>query len=312
MELNAAIFDEFLRITGRDISRYFVNALNFFNSDYNTIVKYYSGALDNISSTPFSNFDALEEENKQVFAVFQQNSRQFNNLKWWLLVEQMEEIDNRLKTLRNINKWSRSSLTKVGYDPNIQAEYVLKQNQTIENVSKDLMQSDKPNDDWADIAIQNVLEEEDYTTEGGNDLKLRFNRGVRNLRINCVVDVINDKSIYGKDLNRRIQFDSDENDLEVLGYDDTIRQAVEILSNLRKNDNPDNPNAGLQSTLVAGSNRAMFNAPVIIRQFNQTFAGDDTLKNFNINGLGLDQDNLTIDYVVQTRLDETFSDQIIF
>jgi hypothetical protein len=306
MKLDSTIFEEFQKITGKDISKYFSDALAFFSQDYNDIVNYYSGNVDKITSVSFNNFDALERSNKDIMETFAQHSRQFNNIKWWYLIEQIEDIDTRLKTLRHINKWSRSSLTKVGYDPSIQVDFVLKQNQTIENVARDLLQSANPNDDWTDIAIKNNLEEEDYSKEGGNNLQVKMQRVNIGTKINSVVDVIIGKSIYGKDLNKKLQFDSVTNDLKVLGHDDTIVQAVNILSNLKKNDNPDNPNAGLQSTLVAGTNRAMFNFPAIIRQLNETFAGDDTLKNFKVNSLLLEQDNMIMEFSVQSRLDETF------
>lgn len=307
MQLDKTIFSEFQRITGKDIEQYFSEALSFLNNDYSVIVNYFSGNSDNITSLPFARLDSLERQNQDIFESFQLHSRQFNNLKWWLLIEHIEEIDNRLKTLRHINKWARSSLTKVAYDPSIQVEHVLGQNETIENVAHDLLGSTNPNDDWAAIAIKNDLQEEDYTPEGGQSIKLKLQRTNRGLKINAVVDVISGKSIYGKDVRKRLQFDSVANDLVILGYNDTILQAVGILANLKKNDNPDNPNAGLQSTLVVGSNRAMFNFPVIIRQMNETFAGDDTLKNFNINGISADQDNLKIEYSVHSRLDEVFT-----
>jgi hypothetical protein len=307
-QLNSEIIEEFKKITGKDIFLYFNNATVFFSGDYNTIVDYYSGNLDSISSIPFSNFELLDRQNKEIFEIFKEHSRQFNNLKWWLLIEQIEEIDNRLKTLRKINKWARSSLTNVAYDPSIQREYVLKQNQTLENIASNIVGSTNPNDDWVNIAVSNRIEEEDYTNDGGNNIKISFQRSNRNFTVNSVVDVISGKSIYGKDLYRKIQFDEDAEDLKVLNYDETILQAVNILSNLRKNDNPDNPNDGLQSTLVAGSNKAVFNFPIIVRQMSQTFAKDDTLKNFTINDIKIDQDNLFLTYSVQTRLDETIQD----
>jgi hypothetical protein len=107
----------------------------------------------------------------------------FNNLKWFLLIEQIEEIDNRLKTLDNINKWARSSLTKVAYDPSYQLDYILGQNQTLENVAQQVTGSNDPQDDWNDIAINNTLKEEDYTNEGGNDLKISFKRSNRNFNV---------------------------------------------------------------------------------------------------------------------------------
>jgi hypothetical protein len=181
----------------------------------------------------------------------------------------------------------------------------------LEQVSGNVAGSLNPNDEWADLAIKNRLEEEDYSNDGGTDLKITFNRGNAGLKVNAVVDVIQGKSIYGKDVYRKIQWVKDNGflNLKVLSYDDTIMQAIDILANLKKNDNPDNPNNGLQSNIVVGSNRALFNFPVIIRQMSQTFANDDTLKNFKINNLSRDQDNMVMDYAVQTRLDEVVTDK---
>ena len=307
MKLDSAILDEFKKITGKDINAYFTSAINFFTNDYNTIVNYYSGQTDSITSTPFTNFDNLILENKNVFETFKNHSKQFNNLKWFLLIEQIEEIDNRLKTLAKINKWSRSSLTKVGYNPSVTIDYTLQQNQTLENLSASTG-SDNPQDDWEDIAISNRLEEEDYSMDGGTNITLSFKKTKGNFVINSVVDVITGKSIYGKDLDKAIQFADD--DLKVLSYDNTILQAAGILANLRKNDNPDNPNAGLQSNVVAGSNRNVFNFPVIIRQMTQTFAGDDTLKNFTVDNISLDQDNFSCSYQVATRLGEVIANGV--
>lgn len=304
MKLNSGVLDEYKQITGRDITMYFNNAVEFFNGDYQSIVSYYSGRSSSISSVPFKNFEFLEGQNRDVFETWHKHSHRFNNTKWWLVIEQIEEIDNRLKTLRKINKWARSSLTKVAYNPSFQLDYVLSQNETLENVASSVVGSDHPNDDWVNIAIDNRLEEEDYSAEGGNNLQLKFNRINGSFRINAVVDVIRGESVYGKDIDRRFGFDSENNDLKVLGYKDTVLQAVTILYNLKRNDNPDNPNAGLQTNLIVGQSRALFNFPIIIRQKTQTFANDDTLKNLKITNLKIDQDNLSTDFSVETRLGE--------
>jgi hypothetical protein len=311
MQLDPNILSEFKQITGKDIAGYFINAMRFFNGDYSTIVNYYSGITSTISSKPFANFDTLKQQNKDVLETFKEHSRQFNNLKWFLLIEQIEEVDNRLQTLSKINKWARSSLTKVAYDPSFQVEYVMKQNQTLENVASNIEGSQNPNDDWVDIALQNRLSEEDYTPEGGTNVNLSFKRLNVNFNINAVVDVISGKSVYGKDINRQLQFDGDNNDLKVLGYDDTILQAADILANLRKGDNPDNPDHGLQANVIAGGNKAIFNFPVITRQMSASFSNDDTLKNFTINNLSIDQDNLACDYTVATRIGEVIQNGVL-
>lgn len=310
MDIDKSVLDEFSKITGKDIAGYFSAANEFFRGDYNTIANYYSGTLKSISSRPFANFDKIKELNKDVLESFKEHSRQFNNLKWWLLIEQIEEIDNRLATLSKIYKWARSSATKVAYDPSFQLDYVLKQNQTLESVAAKMEGSDNENDDWVNIAIKNDIEEEDYTVNGGTSLQLSFNNEVSGFKINSVVDTIKGKSIYGKDLYKKIQWIKDNGylNLKVLNYDETIKQAVTILTTLKKNDNPDNPNNGLQNGLVAGTNRSLFNFPVIVRQMSQTFANDDTLKNFKINNLSRDQDNMNMSFTIMTRLNEVIAE----
>lgn len=308
MELTREILAEFKQLTGKEIESFLSRALNFFNTDYNMIVQYYSGRLQSINSLPFANFENLVNETKVFFEIFRSNAGRMNNLKWWLLLEQIEEIDSRLKTLRKINKWSRSSIATVGYQSSTMVDYTLKEGQTLERVSQDIMQSANPNDDWVDIAVNNRIEEENYSIEGGTPMKLAFTKTNRNFNVNAVVDIINGKSIYGKDIYRRIQFDINTNDLTYLSYDDTIVQAVDILIKLRKNDNPGNPSRGLQTAVAVGGNRALLNFPIIIRQLNEVFAGDDTLKNFKVINITIDQDNLVCDYTVQTRLDETIID----
>jgi hypothetical protein len=263
-----------------------------------------------ITSAPFTAFESLKKDCGDLFEAFQAHSRQFNNAKWWLLLEQLENIDSRLKTLNNINKWSRSSLTKVAYDPSVIVQYSMKQNQNLEKIASDVLKSSNT-EEWADIAIDNYLTEEDYSSEGGVSLNLKLSKANRGLQINSVVAVIQGKSVYGKDLSQKLQFDGDQNDLRVLGYDDTILQSIKILSLLKKNDNPDFPNEGLQSAVVVGSNRGTLNFPIIVRQMAEVFKTDDTLKNFNITSLSVQDDNLAIDYKVQTRLNETYEDQTI-
>ena len=194
------IFEEFQTITGYDLQSYFQNALQFFNTDYVTIVNFYSGYTSSISSQPFQNLQNLQQQNDQVFAIWKDCSSQFNNLKWFLLLEQIEEIDSRLATTENINKWARSSLSNVSYDPSFTLDYILAQNQTIENVAQTVTGSDTPEDDWMQIALDNVLTEESYTNSGGNDLKISFQKSNRNFQISSVVDVIKGKSIYGQRL----------------------------------------------------------------------------------------------------------------
>lgn len=308
MRFSTDILEEFESLTGKNIKKLFQDSLNFFSYDYQIIVDYYSGRSSKIDSQPFTNLEQLQLQKSNIFEAYHSHSRMMKDSRWWDLLEFVEEIDNRLETLKNINRWSRSSITSTGYSPNIQIEHTLTQNETLENVAKNILGLSNPQDSWVDIALSNNLEEEDYDTQGGNDLLLETNRTVNlGIQVNSVVDYISGKSIYGKDIYRKIQFVSDDDgndDLQVLGYDETVVQSVDILANLKKNDNPDFPTLGLQSSVTIGGNRAMLNFPVIVRQLTETFSSDDTLKDFQVDLLSLEQDNLSIDYQVKTRLNE--------
>lgn len=311
MQLTGEILDEFKQITSKDIKSFFQRALAFLNDGYNTITAYYSGKSNTISSEPFAIFNSLKSDRNIMFVAFQDHAKQLDNVKWWLVLEQLESIDSRLNTLDNINRWARSSATNVGYDPAINVSYTIKSNQTLERVSQDILKDNNPIDDWYDIAIKNNLAEEDYSAEGGTAIQLSFPKVTTNQQINSVVDRMDGKTIYGKDLDKKLQFDSATEDLKVLDYDTTVFQSVEILALLKQNDNPDSPSDGLQTGVVIGGNRALLNFPVITRQMTSTFAGDDSLKNFKITSISLDQDNVQVAYEVQTRLNETYSGQVV-
>lgn len=310
VEITKEVLQEFKRITSADIEGFFNSAISFFTTSYNRIVAYYSGDVKQASQADFLRFQALEDKRDVMFSVFHTQASKLSNLKWHLLLDHVEDIDTRLRSLRKINKWSKSSITNFGYNPSLQATYTLKSNQTLERVANDILNQSDP-DAWVDIALQNQLIEEDYTPAGGVGVQLGFPVINRGINISSVVDVMIDKNILGKDFNRNLHFNSNTGDLEIVEFDDCVKQAVEILANLRRNDNPDFPDQGLQSSVVVGSNRASLNFPIITRQYQKTFASDDSLKSFQLLTLDVQEDNLNISFQVQTRLNESIDGTIV-
>lgn len=298
----------FERITGKSIRDYFQRALSFFQYDYPLLAAYYAGNLNSVKSDPFASLTALESETQIYLTVFQTYGKQFTNSQWWYLLEQVENIDNRLKTVRNINRWARSTRGIAAYDAQMNFDYVMPAGQTLERISKDLLKDTLSEDDWADIAIRNNIREEDYTPDGGVSLKLTVPRSGGAINVAAVVDSMEGKRILGKDLHRALQFA--DNDLLALSEDDTVFQSVEILAALKVNDNPHAPNDGLQTAVIIGGNRASLNFPVISRQMTATFASDDTLQGFTIKEIKVVNDTLQINYQVSTRLNETIDASI--
>lgn len=309
MNLDNNILVEFQQVTQKDITSFLQRVNSFLKSDRIAIVNYYSGTVTTINSSAFQTFNQLQSDLSTFFEAYQLHSSTFNNSRWWDVLEILEQIDNSFNSLRNIHRWSRSSLTKFGYDPNVQINYTLSENQTLERVSQDILLQQDPNNQWYDIAISNDLIEEEYSADGGVEVQLSYPRINRGLKLKSVMDVIVGEKVYGIDLHKKLTFVEDGDnftDLNILSHKETVTQSVETLILLKKNSNPDFPNEGLQTSVVVGGNRALLNFPVIVRQLKQTFSTDDSLKNFMVKNIAYEQDNLLISYEVETRLNETY------
>jgi len=180
--------------------------------------------------------------------------------------------------------------------------------QTLENLSKTVGSVDVEND-WIKIALRNDLAEEDYTTEGGNVLSIAFRNKLK-INIQSIVDNIDGEKIYGIDINKQITFIDD--DLQALSYQDTIKQTVDVLANLRMGHTPEFPLDGVQSKLVVGSNRNSVAYPILFRQLYSTFQKDDTLKSFAVKKIENTEDILEMDFEVETRFGEVVPTKTAF
>lgn len=303
LNITPEVLDDFLSITGSDIRNFFINYSIFYQDDYSEIVNFYKGASKDISKDVFKNFISLKTELDDILNKFQQFNKQLENVKFIELLNTTEECNDALQTLNNISKWSRSSVDIFGYNSKLKKKYVISQNNTLETIATNVLSSDDPQNDWYNIAIENNLTEDDYNSEGGNVLNITIdNSGFSNTDITSVVDIIKDKSIFGRDIDRDLHFNN--NDIAYLNEDDTIAQAVNILCTLRKRDNLDFLNNGLQSNLIVGQNKSLFNFPIVERQMQDTFRNDDTLKNFVLKQFKFQEDNVYIEFQIENRLNE--------
>ena len=302
-----SILSEFKSITQIDLESLLKEIEIFLKTDKIMIENYYSGKREERTQLSFRKFDDLENKLENTFEKIRSFKGRFNHYRWWELIELLEQINDSFNSIRNYHRWQKCSISKFGYEGDPVIDYVTKEGQTLEKISANIKEDKDPSNDWYDIAVFNDLREEDYDLNGGKELKLKLNRKVSNFKVDAVVDVIRGKSIYGIDVDRTLSFVEDgdqQTDIKVLDNDKTILQTVDILIGLRKNSNPDFPLDGLQSNVIVGGNRALFNFPILVRQLQQTFATDDTLENFNVKNLGYEQDVFVVEFEVETRLGE--------
>ena len=109
-------------------------------------------------------------------------------------------------------------------------------------------------------------------------------------------------NILGKDIYQKLTFEN--NDLKVLGYIDTYKQAVVILSGLKTNDDPFNADAGILVKDVVGSNVNLVNLPLIFRRMSESFGSDDTIDSFSIKDVKRESDALYAVFEVTSILNQ--------
>lgn len=301
------IQEKFKNITGYDIRNYFQMFTDFVSNNYQNLVDYYSN-VSPISQEDIIALNSLVKETAKVSNLFDVNYRNLaSTTEFWELLTQFEDVKVKVGTMKNSSKWLRSNIEEGNYSSGINFEYTQSQHEVIENIA-DKVGYDDPQDSWADIALSNNIIEEDYTKEGGCRMKLSLqNNSV--VSINSVVDNLNGKKVYGKDLNREVILE--DGDLKTLNYDETIKQSFDILLSTNKGSVPQFPQDGIDKSAFVGRNMNSVSFPSIFRQLVQLFRKDDTFKELSILGVDQLEDSMHIKLSAKTRLDETFLNDMI-
>lgn len=296
--------DNFQRLTSYDIRTFFENYLNFVDVEYPNIVNFFSGVSKVVPTASFVALDWLLKEYKKIVDVVVLNSPSLASYDFWILVENVEDIGHAIETADNASKWLRSSITKNGYRQQVQLDLVAQQGENLEDIERNRLRSINPNDSWVQTAIDNGLREEDYNSDGNYLLKVIYKNNSA-IFLNSVVDNIDTpEKTYGLDIKKEIEWN--DSDLVVLAYTDTIIQSAEILSNLKKGDDPAFPETGINPRIIGG-NIAAVSYPVLFRDMTGSFATDDTFKSFSITNLRREQDAIFLDFKVETKAGSNFS-----
>lgn len=295
--------DNFQRLTSYDIRTFFQSYLSFIDVDYSNITNFYTAASNVVPTGSFNNLASLIEEQKKIIDVTILNAPSLNEYTYWALLEYVEDIGHVLETADNASKWLRSSITKTGYKQQVQMDLMADQGEGLESIERNKLRSTTFNDSWVQTALDNQLREEDYTLDGGYLIKAIFKNN-SSIFLNGIVDNIDSPlKTYGLDIDRNLKIV--DSDLAVLSYQDTILQCAEILTGLKKEDDPTFRDRGTNPKLI-GSNVAGISYPSIFRDLAANFATDDSFKSFGITKLRREQDAIYIDFKVTTKAGESF------
>jgi hypothetical protein len=274
----------------------------FLNNEAERIRSFFEGRLDYIVAQEFKALEQVKNLVLNALEKIQSNRQIFNKYKDWLVLEDLEDSLVVLETLTNYSIWSRSNRNISIYAGKVEFDYLLKQEQTLEQIE---VESGSIDSDvtWYETAIRNMLREEDYTSEGGVPLKIIFKNAPTAFLESVISAIDSGLKSFGLDIKRKLKFSGD--DLVVLSNKETLIQSAEILLNLKKGDNPQFESLGLDQVSILGNNRASFLFPVVFRQIIEVFSTDDTFSSVEVGKISFSGDALFIDVTVSSRYSES-------
>jgi hypothetical protein len=297
--MNSTTFENFRRITGQDAQQFLSDFLSFLESDFNIIASYYSGTSEVNPSESINRLVKLDNQLSEIESVVELKSTQLNRYDYWELQEEFLLAREQLDTAFQLPKWVRTSRVNGFFTENPTVDYFQKQGETLEGIQRTVIGSTDPDNDYYKTGVQNRVNEEKYSNEGGLKLKIELS-SPQSFTIDSIVDVLDDNlKLYGLDINKKITYK--ENDLDILGYRNTLEQSAFILLNLRKEDNPEFPNMGVDKRIAVGGNLASFSYPVVLRQIYETFKTDDTFASIELVQINNVEDSLSFDFRIEPK-----------
>jgi len=303
MALNNDLLQDFKRMTRYDLELYLLGVEELSRRYYPGIVAYYRGRDNRVPSLGLKLLDSLVDESKRLDYIIGVNVSRFETTDWWDLLEILEDVKTKLRTMQNTPKWARTSLIRAKIAINPSSEVQLSQGQTIERLLGGNLGYKNEHQDWYDIAIHNDLREEDYSLNGGDQLTVAASGGFA-FTINSIVDIMDRETMKGKDIDRKITWEND--DIKVLSGDDAFIQDMEILATLRKGDNPEFISNGLSKEVAVGQNINSISYPLLMRQINETFRRDDSIDRFAVTKIERVQDGVFIEMEIYAKSREVF------
>jgi len=298
------ILEQFQKVTYIDIQQFFVDFDDFVQNSYGDIVAFYTTDAE-IESSAFQDLTDLLDRSIQILSAFTIYKEQLGvNIDCWELLDLSEGIYIKLLTIKNSNRWLRSTKDATR-NQDINQVKILKSFETIERVALDSGFGD-PNNDWTQIAVKNELLESDYDLEGGQLLSLAFRNKAQRF-VNTVIDSLQGEKIYGVDISDTFLFDND--DFVIVQYKENMNQSFSHLLSTTKGSVPEFPFDGL-SKLNVSSNLASIQYPSIFRQISSLFQKDDRFQSFTLVKISQISDRVELEVQATTILEDTLQETI--
>jgi hypothetical protein len=302
---NATKTLDFITKVGKfDVSKYLTNFVKFVDTNFPDIVSYYKLGV-NASQEAFNTFEFLWRQAGEVDAMIENYENVFVNCEVWVLVDHFSEVQRKLETIKNMGRWTRSSRLD-RYSSTIKMDYIQNQGESFEQISRKTGNIDYDNS-WVQLAIQNDINEEKYTSAGGTLLSISFaNNASFDLR--NIVDNLSSTNIYGKDLVKK--FTITAGDISVLtGWDALLQTFGTILSTI-KGGIPEFPEDGTSNNAI-GSNVNTIGFPSIFRNLLAMIQKDDRFSSLDLVDVRMEEDSVFMTVKAKTKIGQSLTSNIL-
>ena len=289
---------DFESMTKFPLKQYLDNCEDFFKYGYPNIAAFFNGSISKVNIKYVKQHKELLLQANRLNDQFKNHSSRFDSVGYWELIDFLDDIRTKLQTTSKLSKYLRSSRTDFNFQKGFAHTYITGSEQTLEDISENVLRDNNSNDDWSNIAITNDLLEVQYDTDGGKGLIL-YKEFFVNDFVTSVIDNMIDEKIYGLDIQKKFEFEDD--DLKVLKYKETVYQTVKILSNLSKGDIPEFKQLGIDKGLYVGSNLGSLAFPSIIREMTKVFKTDDLFSSFEVTDIHIEEDGFYLEFKVDTK-----------
>jgi len=299
MDLKKNDIDLFFRVTNFDLKSLLADWSLFVDNDLPRIESFFRRDITRLDSNIISRFEDLKLRVKECIETIRNKKSVLSSFRFWEILELVEDIKTKVDVVDNFNKFLRSSIINSTTGSNIVIDYTRGQNESLENISRNLLSDDDFDNSWVGIALSNNKREEDYDNTGGDAFKIEFTSPEQS-ELDSIIDVMTSSDkLYGIDLSRDLEFVDD--DLLILSYFETFKQSVDNAMSLKKGQNPEFPFDGIDSRIAIGYNYSALSLPVIFRQIIGSVSKDDSIKSFKIINIRNDQDALFIEYETSSK-----------
>ncbi len=302
MDFTLNTIEKFEKISKYPLKGFMLFHDYFISEEYPQITAFYSGKSNRLNSGIIKNLVGIIKESKKIQESFIMHKKSFTTVDFWGLLDYITDMYVSLLSILNSSKWLRSSRVNNKFSGAINFQHTLKNKQTLEDVVVDILSDSNFENDWLDIVISNDLQEKDWDIDGGKILQLSKSDVFQSNLVTTVVDNLIGEKIYGKDIDKHLQFEDD--DLKVLSYQDTLKQTVNIYATLKRGDIPEFRILGVNNKLTVGGTIGQLFSDTIIQQFKATFLSDDLFDIVEVSKFEVVNDSVDIEYTVKTKYDK--------